>query len=409
MVDVESFKSWYLIPIGFFYLGQGFSLGSLVILLPQYMQRVLSVPTETEASTIAALMLIPWYLKIIFGILSDNVSIGKYGRRRPYLIISSVFAALGWFTLSLHRSAGIGFILSGFSLALGSALSDSVLDAQSVEITPDTYTGRLQGVAWGSRGIGAGMAGYVSTTIVEIYGWSAMINFAGIFGVSIAIAASLLPQKETTTSQSLLKGLKNIGEVYRRLGENRIWRVVYFMVSGIALAPVLLLTYIMSSDFNFSLVEIGSASLLFALGNGVGSYVMGMIFDHRDSRFRVKILNLITGLCFLTGFFFLYNVPREWMFIYLGLVGFGLGGYESFQLKVIQESSPDEFEGTAFSLWTSISNIGQIAIGAVLLTNLTELIGITFVQVSMLSLLPMGVAYYALTKFQSKRWAEFAG
>ena len=400
------FKSWFLLPIGFFYLGQGFSLGSLVILLPQYMQRVLGVANESEASAIAAIILIPWYLKILFGIVSDNISIGKFGRRRPYLLISTIISALGWFTLPLHNSASTLFVLSGLGLAFGSALSDAVLDAQSVEITPVNFTGRLQGVAWGSRGIGAGLAGYVSTSIVEIFGWSDMIYFAGFFGVSITLAAMFLPQRKVTTSQSLVSGFRNVIEVYRRLGEGRRSRVIYFFTSGIVLAPLLLLTYIMGSDFGYSLEEIGRASLLFALGNGGGAYAMGLVFDHHDSRARVIILNLLTALSFLASLLFVLPNPRVLTFVYIGILGFGLGGYEAFQLKVIQESSPDDLEGTAFSLWTSISNIGQIAVGAVILTNIAVILKIPFSYVTILVLIPMGIAFYFLSTFQVERWSN---
>ena len=57
----STFKPSYLRIMGFFYFGQGYSLGSLVLLLPLYMIEELGVTTEGESATIAAIILIPWY------------------------------------------------------------------------------------------------------------------------------------------------------------------------------------------------------------------------------------------------------------------------------------------------------------------------------------------------------------
>ena len=53
---------------------------------------------------------------------------------------------------------------------MGSAIADSVVDGQIVELTPKTHISRMQGIAWGSRGLGIGLTGVLSALIVDSYG-----------------------------------------------------------------------------------------------------------------------------------------------------------------------------------------------------------------------------------------------
>ncbi len=70
----DKFKVPYFYLIGIFYSGQGYSLGSLVLLFPIYMLNELDASSRSEAVTIAAIMVIPWYVKFLFGLITDNFS-----------------------------------------------------------------------------------------------------------------------------------------------------------------------------------------------------------------------------------------------------------------------------------------------------------------------------------------------
>ncbi|MEL0164732.1 MAG: hypothetical protein VW886_07160, partial [Candidatus Heimdallarchaeota archaeon] len=153
----DKFKIPYFYLIGIFYSGQGYSLGSLVLLFPIYMLNELDASSRSEAVTIAAIMVIPWYIKFLFGLITDNFPILGL-RRKPYLFIATISSLIGWSTVYLHGEISIMFVLSGFMISLGSALGDTVMDGQTIEITPDRFAGRLQGINWGSRGLGLGAA-----------------------------------------------------------------------------------------------------------------------------------------------------------------------------------------------------------------------------------------------------------
>ena len=158
---IPDFKNYYMIIMSIFYAGQGFALGSLTLLLPLYINNDLNVGSYASAVIISTIIITPWFIKFVFGLLTDNYPIGRLGRRKPYLIIATVISAIGWLTLGLHKEADLLFILSGLMLALGSAIADTTIDGQVVEITPQKFAGRMQGIAWGSRGLGIGLAGII--------------------------------------------------------------------------------------------------------------------------------------------------------------------------------------------------------------------------------------------------------
>jgi MFS family permease len=422
------FKPWYLSIFGIFYLGQGYSLGSLVLLLPLYMFEELEVATPGKSAVIAAVILIPWYVKILFGIVSDNFNVGKFGRRKPYLVIATLISAFGWLILPIPSEVNFLFILAGFGISTGSALGDSVIDGMAVELTPTNYIGRIQGVAWGSRGIGLGLAGFVSTTIVESFGWIAMIYFAAVFGIGITIITLILPQKRTVTTQSIVEGLKGISKIFANFGKKGSYaRSGYFLFSGMCLAIIPLLPFIMRYDYGFSLRLVGIGSLLFAISNGVGSLLMGLIFDQKETLSRIYSMFILTALSFISGVFIFYFFDGVVPIIlaYIMFVGFTMGLFEAYQLKIVQENSPEEVEGTAFALWTGVSNIGQFSFGAILAnlveinlsllfskfpetTNLIAILGffqdyrLSYIETTYLILIPLILSLWFISKFKSE-------
>ncbi len=377
--------------MGFFYLSQGYSLGSLVLLLPLYIAGVLN-HTYSDAIAISALIIIPWYFKFIFGLLSDNYPIASFGRRKPYLVIATIFSYFGWTTLASHTAVNYFFIQSGLLLAIGSALADSVIDGQIVEITPANYSGRVQGVAWGSRGLGIGLAASISPLLVANYGWNQMFIMASVFGVSMSIIVLILPQMEYNREVVGNKFKFIITELKSILSEQSYKfssRLKFIFLTGASIAVVPMLPIIMEREFGFNYTLIAYGSLSFALGSLLGSILLDIVFDRYDTLRSYKIMVSIFILVILSGLS-LIILHIYWMqMLYLFLVGFIAGGFEAYQLKVIQESSSSNHEGTIFSLYTSISNIGQFILGGYIIVKIAEYFDISLFIPLIFSIFPL--------------------
>jgi len=370
----EDFKSWYMLVIGFFYAGQGYSLGSMVLLIPLYIIDVLQVSSRSQAVAIASVIIFPWYVKFIFGFISDNFAIFQL-RRKPYLVIATLFSLLGWMTLGQATSVFPYFFLSGLSLALGSAIGDAVIDGLSVEITPDQYIGRLQGINWGSRGLGLGAAGYVSANIVNIYGWHILFQVAGFFGICITVITLILPEvgwpfTQQSRVQQTRQVLLELKQIFSR--RRTITRVAYFLFSGFALAIILQLTLIMETEFDYNFTQIGRGALTFAVGSFVGSIINGYLTDRSDTFGRFSLLSGLYGISIMFGAIFVVYRNNYLELVFFLLIGIFGGAYESYQLKVIQEETTKHLESTIFAIYTGISNIGQFAMGGLIIVVLAD-------------------------------------
>ncbi|MCY3410232.1 MAG: MFS transporter [Candidatus Heimdallarchaeota archaeon] len=399
--DSSKFKIYYLVIMAFFYLGQGYSLGSMVLLLPLYIKNEF-VMSYAKATAISTTIVSPWYVKFIFGMITDNYPIRNFGRRKPFLIIATAFSAYGWLTIGIHSAATLGFFISGFALATGSALADTVIDGQIVEITPDEYAGRTQGVAWGARGFGIGMAASLSPWLVDHISWQSMFSLASVFGISISIIVLILPQIEYTQSGRTLKII--IGELRELLVEDQQYnfadRMQFMVLTGSSLAIVPILPIIMEKEFLFDYSTIGLGSLFFAIGSLIGAVLNGFIFDTHDTRRSFSFLSSLFSLILLFGLVFIVSDSRVLQMSFLIIIGLITGAYEAYQLKTIQESSSKDHEGTIFSIYTSLSNLGQFLAGGYLLVSLAELMQVSLFIPILLCILSLFLAIKPISDFK---------
>ncbi|MHA2274743.1 MAG: MFS transporter, partial [Candidatus Kariarchaeaceae archaeon] len=321
-----AFKSWYMGIIGYFYFGQGYSLASMVLLLPLYIRSDLEAGNYTKSVVYSVIIIFPWYVKVIFGLITDNYTIGRYGRRKPYLIIATIFSIFGWLTIGLHHTANIPFILSGVCIAIGSALADSVVDGQTVELIPRTYVARMQGIAWGSRGLGIGLTGVVSAQIVDNYGWQAMFYTNSLFGISISIVVLILPQFE---HKQLMDStvLKKIFRIIFKTPQSKS-QIQFFFLSGMSLSIVPLLSIIMEREFDYSIKHIGYGALAFAIGTFIGAIVNGIIFDAKESRSRIIVLFSSFAVSISLGILFVFtSTSGNIQYTYFTIIGITSGSY----------------------------------------------------------------------------------
>ena len=94
-IKISHWKRYFPFIQVFFYLGEGYSLGTLLLVVPLYVTRVFEVDTAT-AAVATAFAGIPWLIKILYGLFTDKYSMGKYGRRKPYLLIIALLSIPAW-------------------------------------------------------------------------------------------------------------------------------------------------------------------------------------------------------------------------------------------------------------------------------------------------------------------------
>jgi len=108
---------------------------------------------------------LPWTIKPIFGILTDNLPINRY-RRRPYLHLGPLLGFLGYLYIGLYAHSFESFFLATIFANFGIALSDTATDGFVVEESNQLNAARIQGITQASIRVAAFLTSFFSGLLI---------------------------------------------------------------------------------------------------------------------------------------------------------------------------------------------------------------------------------------------------
>ncbi len=164
-----------LISVVYFLQG---AIGIAGIALPLYLRQ--SGFSVKEIAYYTSIVAIPWFLKIVYGAISDAIPI--FGlRRKPYIMICGVLASLGWLLMAFCPPK-MGFLIAAMIIAnFGFAVIDVVADGIVVEHSTKNTTQVYQSISWGARSVGAVVSGVLGGYL------AATVNYHLIFVMTAAL------------------------------------------------------------------------------------------------------------------------------------------------------------------------------------------------------------------------------
>jgi len=170
-------KSMRFSMFALLYFTQGTILGYFASLNALYMlANGLDMADVGIFSTIA---LIPFVIKILFGILSDRFNLLGLGHRKPYIFIGLMVQFLCLIAVA-NINPGKSywtFVAMAFLLQLGMAFYDTCTDGLALDTTPENEKGILQGFMVGGRSVGVIVAASLAGFIAQHVSWPAVFYF----------------------------------------------------------------------------------------------------------------------------------------------------------------------------------------------------------------------------------------
>lgn len=123
-----------------------------------------------QVQFLASISIIPWSIKPLYGLVSDVRPV--FGlRRKPYLFLSGLLGASGYFSMATWVSSFWGAALASFISAMGFALADVIVDGIVAEKSKtQKEAGKLQSICRGALLVGALIVSYASGILVERIG-----------------------------------------------------------------------------------------------------------------------------------------------------------------------------------------------------------------------------------------------
>ena len=316
----------------------------------------------------------PWYIKPIAGLLSDSIPL--FGtRRRHYLILSSVFAAIMWLLLGvIPRSYWLLFVLLTM-LNVMLVIGSTVVGALIVEVGQSRDpAGRLVAV----RNFMEGACGVIAGTFGGLLAYHMSFSWATVIGAAIAfslapLAYVWLTEPKTKYDSSVLK---KAAREMRRLASSRLmWPAALFIFfvsipQGFEEARY----FYQWKDLGLSTQEIGYLMSASGGGAAVACLVYGFVcpFVRLRVLLAVGILSTAAGTVIYV-FYTSYQaaVAIEALSGFLATIGVLA------LMEIAVWATPREAAATGFSLLMSAWNLGDGA-GNILTARLIEDFHVSF-------------------------------
>ncbi len=406
-------NEYKLIYTGIFsslYFTQGVTQSIFTVIVPVYLLKKLGSVDTAALSFMFSIILTPFILKLIYGLLSDRFGSKKLGRRKPWILGSTSFTGIMWIILSLlipflldsNPSGILGYItLLGFIIILGVAISDTAMDGFILDICPKDKLGRTTGTVWAFRSVGIIIGGPLILVIIQFIQFELTLIVISILTILFGLLTLKIPH--TTITEKVRLG-KNLKSMFKR-GENwKLFGFSFFMaiVSGVIFTMISLYVLVQAGvvagegatldllEEDISLYNPQAIiTLIIGLGVIIGAFVGGSIADRKTRRLSV-FLSLSLGTIALL----LQLIPTEWfiLLVFTFIIGASSGWNNASFSAVASEYSKQYPEATStfYSICTSFANLG-IQTGLILtgivfstlsstVTDIRNIFGVVFIM-----------------------------
>jgi len=318
-----------------------------------------------------SLLIIPWIIKPLYGLLSDFVPVLGY-RRRPYLILFNLLSVGGFLWIARLTSPTeilIALYLTAFGMAASSTISEAVLVENGNKLG---LSGKFLNQQWLWFNIAAVSAsllgGWLSQHLTPGSAFHTAALIAAFAPLGVVFSSWFLIDEEKTHLQPIAVDLKQLAGVFKN---RTMWITALFLfVWNIVPSFGTPLYYHMVDHLHFGQQLIGILGAAGSIGSVVGAFAYTWL-SKRLSLKWLLYLSLALGTAGTLAYLFLSS-PTTAILISVANGIFGMIALVS-SLTVAAHAVPDKSAGFSFALLMSVNNLaGQLAsnLGAILFVHL---------------------------------------
>ena len=334
------------------YFTQGTILGYFASLNAIYMlDNGLDMADVGIFSTIA---LIPFIIKILFGMLSDRYNLLGLGHRKPYIFIGLLvqFACL---IVVANINPGANYWLYvgiAFLLQMGMAFYDTCTDGLTLDITPENEKGILQGFMVGGRSVGVIVAASVAGLVAQYLSWPAVFYFLA--------ALTLVP----------IPFLFFIREKQRSPEMRFNWQafIAFKNLKVIAVAAVGLIIFLVivganqlvnpsfDAKLGIDLSTAGLVTTVWGIGCVVGALAGGRVMDKLGNKqaLWLSLLLVVPAMALLA-----VTSSKPMMWVVAVFFGIAYGVSQAIYFALAMKYTQPAIAASMYSILMAVTNIGQ--------------------------------------------------
>jgi len=330
-----------------------------MIYLPDQVVSIVFKERGLTAGQLAAftwIITIPWFIKPVYGLLSDFVPL--FGtRRRSYFLLMSGMAAASALALSLMPGASYAWLATMITLLwLGVGFTDVLTDALMVENGKRVgLTGAFQSVQWGALSAASILVGVGGGYLAERRAFAAAFAVVACFPI-VSFLMALLVVREAPARPSLEGFGETWTAVRNSLGRRELWAVAgftFFWAFSPSFGPAFF--YYETDVLGFSQTFIGVLSSLGAAASIVGAWAYARL-SQRHSLKRLIVWSIGAGVLGTLAYL-VYRGPVSGIVITVVFGAIGMTAQLAF-LDLAAKACPRHAEATFFALLMSVYNLG---------------------------------------------------
>jgi len=300
---------------------------------------------------------IPWFIKPLYGMLSDFVPL--FGtRRRSYFLVMSSAAALAALIVSQMARAPYAALAGAITLLwLGVGFTDVLTDALMVENgKPLGLTGAFQSVQWGALSAASILVGVAGGYLAHHRAFEAAFALVACFP-AVSLLMALLVVREPPTDPGREGFAETWGPIRLALGRRDLWAVagfIFFWAFSPSFGPAFF--YYETDTLRFSQTFIGVLGSLGAAASIAGAWAYAWLA--RTYPLKRLIVWSIGAGSIGTLAYLVFRGPISAVVITLVFGAVGMTTQLAF-LDLAAKACPRRIEATFFALLMSIYNFGM--------------------------------------------------
>ena len=355
------------------------------------------IPTQ-QIATLASLVLLPFVIKIFFGMISDRVNFFGFGHRIPYMVTGVVLCTIAFvFVYFIEPSQNFTvFAAVILAAAFSMALFDTAADAYAVEVVESKHYVTVQSTMTAGRAAGFTLLSLAFGFIVIKFGYSSLF---------LLIAASLL-----VPLIMLLRMPEGAVVTKRKRFEWRAFSILlkpanfmlgvllilaWFLFQGIAGT----VTFYLSKELAATESILGNYGTINGIGMMIGAGIVLMLSRRYSLTFSVVCTLILVTLCGLAA-----NVMSSLSVVpYIAaLLGVTAGFHITLWMSVIMNCTDLRIAASTMAVFQMMANIG-LAAGDGTATNLSSSIGFdnVFLSFALLNLILIPPAIFLIKRIQN--------
>jgi MFS family permease len=312
--------------------------------------------SPAQAAAFFTIATIPWYVKPLYGLISDFLPIWGY-RRKSYFVLATLAAVLAGLSLGNFAIHTYWMTLGLVTLmALGFAFADVLADALMVEKgQPLGITGALQAVQWGAISLALVIVGVAGGYLAQHVPLNIAFRLAAIFP-AVTLLTAIWAVRETRRRADPEGFRRTWGSVRRGIGSKPLWVIagfLFFWNFSPSFGPALV--YYMTDTLKFPKFFIGA---LHSIGSASGIAGAALYFLFAKSFPLRTIISWSIGFGVAGTLAYLGLAGQvSAVLIYLIFGSVNIISQLAF-LDLAARACPKQAEGTFFALLMSVLNLG---------------------------------------------------